>query len=66
MTVDISIVVVEVPAFCPVVECSECDDHSYKHNQGREKRIAAALAEYEQAQRNLQQKETALIAAIKG
>lgn len=49
MTVDISIVVVEVPAFCPVVECSECDDHSCKHNQGREKRIAAALAEYEQA-----------------
>ncbi|MCY1698622.1 hypothetical protein OVA10_11260 [Lelliottia sp. SL45] len=66
MTAYISIAVLEVPAFCPVVECSECDDHSCKHNQGREKRIAAALAEYEQAQRNLQQKETALIAAIKG
>lgn len=66
MTADISIAVLEVPVFCPVVECSECDDHSCKHNQGRQKQIAAAQAEYEQAHRNLQQKETALIAAIKG
>lgn len=66
MTAYISIAVLEVPAFCPVVECSECDQYDCKHNQGREKRIEAARAEYEQARSNLQQKEIALIAAIKG
>lgn len=66
MTAYISIAVLEVPAFCPVVECSECDRCDCKHNQGREGRIAAARAEYEQARSNLQQKEIALIAAIKG
>ncbi|WP_265096553.1 hypothetical protein [Enterobacter asburiae] len=37
MTADISIAVLEVPAFCPVVECSECDDHSCEHNQNADK-----------------------------
>ncbi|ELN2576663.1 hypothetical protein RY966_002382 [Enterobacter kobei] len=66
MTAYIGIAVFEVPAFCPVVECRECDQYDCKHNQEREERIAAAQAEYEQARSNLQQKEIALIAAIKG
>ncbi|MHA1067039.1 hypothetical protein ACR9GP_24670 [Enterobacter ludwigii] len=56
----------QTPTFCPVTECSECDDYCCRHNPTREKRIAAAQTEYEQAQRNLRLKEKALITIIKG
>ncbi|MFZ4171349.1 hypothetical protein ACEV60_22265 [Enterobacter ludwigii] len=57
MTVNISIAVINVISFCPVIECSECEVIVCPFDRHYTSRLEKARAEYDEAYKNLMEKE---------
>ncbi|MGJ3447871.1 hypothetical protein [Enterobacter sp. PTB] len=57
MTVNISIAVINVISFCPVIECSECEIIACPFDRHYADRLAKAMTEYNEAYQNLKNKE---------
>ncbi|WP_373225184.1 hypothetical protein [Enterobacter cloacae complex sp. ESBL7] len=60
MVVSISIAVISVISFCPVIECSECKTTTCPFDRHYANRLEKAKSEYDEAYKNLLEKEANL------
>ncbi|MBF0035910.1 hypothetical protein HAX39_25600 [Citrobacter freundii] len=61
---EIKITVINIPTFCPVVDCAECDKAHCTANTQRMGRIEVAQAAYDEAEKALRVAEENLRMAV--